>query len=193
MTVVWTSRALSHVQSVAEDQAVNHFPTFRTLTTSSPRSPTGSTWLGLWIGLSIVPIVVVDPTGHFSLGLALIFAVVFSLGGAIFGYLFFLMRDPARWERFNRVWGTVTIWATICLLVAFPGYWLQAAATSGVVVLMLLGMIAPSAMLAVGAAFGINHLIRHWVVRLGPPSKPSSIPPGGVWDLDLDHGEPAWQ
>ena len=168
----------------------NHFPNLWPTQAKHPGSAAGRTWIGFWIGLCIAPVGMVEPTGLAPLKLMLTLALAFPLGGAIFGYLVFLGCEPTRWERFDRVWCRVTIGATIGLLVLFPGFWLQAVALSPFVALLLLGMIHPVAMFAVGAAWGLHHLFRSCV---GVPTKSSAKPPArGVWDADLDQGGPGW-
>lgn len=143
-------------------------------------SPGMGTLLGVAMGCALAIVDPFSPLPFFPFGLLL----MSGLFGGIFGYTFWLSCDPVRSDRFHRITGYVAWMAILGLSLGFPGLWRH---MGPLTVTILWGGIAATAFFAVGAVYGMAHLVGNLASSFRQSTKPGAdLPTEGVWDRELD-------
>ena len=124
----------------------------------------------------------------FAPGAFALYLLCFVTFGGISGYTVWIAGDPARWERFARIWTLGAVLLHLGLKVAFPSLWSEVGRLMGAFgVVVLFGGINALAFIAVGAGWGVVHLTRSWTFRSWPSGKPiAPLRLQGVWDREHD-------
>jgi hypothetical protein len=151
-------------------------------------SPTMATLLGVALGCLLSILCAATPSSDFSYSfLARISLFLVPLGGT-FGYILWLCSDRSRQDRLARIWSRVAGVMVLCLLVAFPSVWWHVGRSMGPhLVLILMGAVCGMAMFAVGAGWGIVHLIGYTASLFLKTNKYCAyFRTDGVWDSELD-------
>lgn len=151
-------------------------------------SPNVATLLGVALGCLLSILCAMTPPRDFSYSfLALISLFLVPFGGT-FGYILWLYGERSRQERFARIWSRVAGVMVLGLLVAFPSVWWDVGRSMGPhMVVMLMGNVCGLAMFAVGAGWGIVHLVDHLASTFRHSTKPgANFRTDGLWDSKLD-------
>jgi hypothetical protein len=152
--------------------------------------PGAATLLGVALGGALAIVSALTPPRDFSFRVFLVLLSSLGVFGGIFGYILWLSSDSKQGERLLRITSLVACAAIVGLLVAFPNFWRHIARSSGpLVVVVLMGGVCASAMFAVGACWGMVHLVDHLLSSPRKPAKPGAgSRDDGVWDRELDRG-----
>ncbi len=144
--------------------------------------------LGVGIGCAVAIVAAFTPCRVFSYSfLALLLLTIGPFGG-ISGYSLWLLFDPVRGQRLERITGFIAFPAMVGLLVMFPDFWRNMARTTGPnMVWTFMGLGCSLAFFAVGAGLGVVHLVGHLASsRYTKPAAARQM--DGVWDRELDQG-----
>ncbi len=150
-------------------------------------TPGAATLLGVAFGCVCAILSAFEPARDFSYRSLLQLSLSFGLFGAISGYMLWLLGDPVRGERLLRIISLVTLIAIVGLLLAFPDFWRQVASSGPLMLVVVLGGVCATVMFAVGAGWGMVHLLGHLTSPFRQSSKPGTDSVGdGIWDRELD-------
>jgi len=151
-------------------------------------TPTAATLVGFAVGSAIGGLAAFPCFDRVSYALWLFLALM----GGPWGYIFWLINEPARGERFQRIVCLAGFVAIAVLLLAFPDFWWQMRRADGGLVVCLLGGIRATSMLVVGTGWGLVHAVGYLSYLLRRDAKASmASSPEGVWDRELDYDLPA--
>jgi hypothetical protein len=148
-------------------------------------SPTLATLAGAAVGCIFTLLSATMPPRDFSLRELVTLSIFLVLLYGTFGYIFWLCGERSRCERFIRICSRVWMVMVLGLIVAFPSACLYAVRTMGPLVVMLIGAICATAYLAVGAAWGIAHLVGYLASTFRHSSKPGARLRTDGWDSEL--------
>ncbi len=148
-------------------------------------SPALATLAGAAVGCIFTILSAMMPPRDFSVRelASLAFFLVPVCG--IFGYILWLCGDRSRSELFARVSSCFALVMVVGLIVAFPSAWLYAVRTRGSLVVMLISAVFATALVAVGAAWGIAHLVGYLASTFRRSSKPGALLRTDGWDSEL--------
>jgi hypothetical protein len=154
-------------------------------------SPVVATLLGIAIGCTLATLSALMPPRDFSYRFLTTLLIILGPCGGIFAYVLWLLGDPTRSDRFQRIMGLVASFVIPGLLVACSILWWHTGRSRGSLpVVIALGAACCSAILcAVAAGWGMFHLVHHVASSNRQSSKPAvSFRTDALWDRELDEG-----
>jgi cytochrome bd-type quinol oxidase subunit 2 len=161
-------------------------------------SPVVGILIGVVLGCALATISALTPPRDFSYRFFALLLLILGPCGGIFAYFLWLIGNPVRGERFQRIMSSVSFLVVPGLLVAVPYFWWHTGRSRGsFFVSIALGAACCSmVMCVVAAGWVLFHLvhqlassIRHYASSLRESSKPvAGFRKDGVWDRELDEG-----
>ena len=151
-------------------------------------TPGVATVLGVAIGGAVAIVCAFNPPHDLSLSFLLILLLGLGLFGGCVGYIMWLTAEQVRADRFFRITRLVAFPAILGLLVILPDFWWHIGRSVGLLMTtMLMGLVCAGSMFAVGAGWGIVHLVGHLAISFRQSTKPGTDSQAdGVWDRELD-------
>ena len=151
-------------------------------------TPGVATLLGVAFGGALAIVCAFNPPRDFSFSFLLTLLLCLGPFGGIVGFVIWLNAEPVREDRFLRITRLVAFPAILGLLLTLPDFWWHRGRFMGpIMVMMLMGLVCAGSMFAVGAGWGLVHLVGHLAISFRQSNKRGTgSRTDGVWDRELD-------